>query len=64
MEYIVDETNTEHFRQVTREAFEREIEHYGISDGMFRQKMDSEYSKYPAYVDGYKNGLTLEGIES
>ena len=47
------------FQRVTALASEREIERYGIADGMYRRAIDPAYAHEPAYLAGHRIGLRL-----
>ena len=54
-----DETETAHFHLMVADGFEREVESYGIADGMRRRPFDDAYDHIPAYRRGYAAGRRL-----
>lgn len=56
---LFDETETAHFHSVVAASFEREIESYGIADGMYGRPVDPAYAHEPAYLAGHRISLRL-----
>ena len=54
-----DETDSPHFHALVAAGFEREVESYGIADGMRRMPVDPLYAHEPAYLVGHREGLRL-----